>query len=724
MLGIKEKYNMEVSDNFNYIIESKPTNIIFIGTMNEYEHDIIKQQLPSCKISLLNLEPLNLETRIKEIIILYSKYCINVYDYSLTNLKILKDNGLTNVEFLPYINTDNETQYLTALYKNTEKVYDFGILTGCGALNNSIRELGPKRRKLVEYLVSLGFKVNIIKAWGEERDKELSKCKTILNVHGQLLQYGYWLDSNIFEHLRCDRLLNAGFKILSEDSYGLDNEFIEKYPNLTIINYINFFNIETYLNLSLPIPNPNTILKKNYCFIHSCNLETIGTYRLEYLIKIIEESKSIDIFEKIYIINIGIPVKTNYGSKYELINYNTDPTLYEAPTLNKLQEFSSTNHNCNILYIHTKGIRYNVNNQKENNWIELMLYFLLDKHNDCIQKLNENYDTVGCNYYCKMYNRIPPHFSGNFWWASTNYLKSINKLDENLRDRGTCEFWLFRNAPLFYTMHNSGIDHYYDIYPKQLYQPITNTTIETNKPDFGFIILRNVISEDSNKYWIECYSCIRKFYPQHKIVILDGSSNKQYIIEKELTNTTIVYSNNSSYGIAPYLYYLENKTFSRAVIIKDTMFFTKYVEFDSDNRFLWQFEHHWDDKDSEIDLIKKLDNSQPLLDLYLDKSLWKGCFESMSTISHDFLQKIHAKYNLYKISSFIKDDLANCCFERVFAVIFIIENGGQKQAICGDFHWTTLLSTTYTNYFINKLNKTYWLSPITKIFFNEIILQA
>ena len=136
------------------------------------------------------------------------------------------------------------------------------------------------------------------------------------------------------------------------------------------------------------------------------------------------------------------------------------------------------------------------------------------------------------------------------------------------------------------------------------------------------------------------------------------------------------------------------------------MFFTKYVEFDSDNRFLWQFEHHWDDKDSEIDLIKKLDNSQPLLDLYLDKSLWKGCFESMSTISHDFLQKIHAKYNLYKISSFIKDDLAIFCFERVFAVIFIIENGGQKQAICGDFHWTTLLSTTYTNYFINKLNKT------------------
>jgi len=723
-IGLKEKYNIEVSDRFNYIIETKPTSIIFIGSINKNEYDIIKQQLPNCKINVLNLEPLNLTPRIKGIKDTYSTYNVKIYDYSLSNLQILKDNGIPNVELLPYINTDNEIQYLTALYKNTEKIFDFGILTGCGAPNNSIYELGPKRKKLVEYLLSLGFKVNVIKAWGEERDKELSKCKTILNIHGQLLQCGYWLDSNIFEHLRCDRLLNAGFNILSEDSYCLDKDFIAKYPNLTIINYIDFFNIETYLNLSLSIPNPNTILKKNYCFIHSCNLETVGTNRLEYLIKRIEESKSIDIFEKIYIINIGIPVENNYGSKYELINYNTDPTLYEAPTLNKLQEFSSKNHNCNILYIHTKGIRYNVNDQKENDWIELMLYFLLDKHNDCIQKLNENYDTVGCNYYYKSYNHIPPHFSGNFWWASTNYLKSMNKLDENLRDRGTCEFWLFRNAPLFYTLHNSRIDHYNDIYPKQLYQPITNTTIETNKPDLGFIILRNVISEDSNKYWIECYSCIRKFYPQHKIVILDCNSKKQYIIEKEVTNTTIVYSNNSSYSIAPYLYYLENKSFSQAVILKDTMFFTKYVDFDSDNRFLWQFEHNWDDKESEIDLIKKLDNWQPLLELYLDKTLWKGCFESMSTISHDFLQKIHAKYNLYKISSFINDDRANCCFERVFAVIFIIENGGHKPAVCGDFHWTTVFSTTYTNYFINKLNKTYWLSPITKIFIHELNYQV
>ena len=724
-IGIKEKYNIEVSNNLNYIIESNPNNIFIIGKILQNEYDTIKQKLPSCKISLFNLEPLNLENRIKQIKNMYSLYNINVYDYSLSNIEILRENGITNIGYLPYFNTDNETKYLTNLYKNTEKLYDFGILTGCGAPNNLINELGPKRRKLVEYLLTLGFKVNIIKAWGQERDKELAKCDIILNIHGQLLENNCWFDSNIFEHLRCDRLLNSGFKILSEKSYNLDNEFISQYTNLTIINYIDFFNLETYSKYFGLIPSINNIenlkIKKNYCFIQSCNLENVGTFRLEYLINRIEESKTIDILEKIYIVNIGIPIETNYGLKYEIINYNSDPLLYEAPAINKIQDFSTQNPNCNILYIHTKGIRYDKNDQKENDWINLMLYFLLYKHSDCIQKLNENYDTVGCNYYCKIYHYIPPHFSGNFWWANTNYLKSLKKIDESLKERNSCEFWLFRNSPMFYSLHNSNIDHYNTIYPKELYETknIINLPIKT---DLGFIMLRNVISKDSNKYWIECYKSIRRFYPEHKIVIVDVSCEKQHTSENNLTNTIIVNSTyNSSYNTVPYLYYLENNHFSQAVIIKDTMIFTKYINFDNENRFLWEFEHNWDDNNLEVEIIKQLDNFQPLLDLYFNKSDWKGCFQSMSIISHNFLQKIHSRYNLYKISSLITDEHLNSCFERIFAVLFILENGGYKKSICGNFHWTTIFSTTYDNYLINKHNTIYWLSPIVNLFFHEFI---
>ena len=250
-LGLKEKYNIETSNNLNFIINSNAEKIIFIGSINKDEYDTIKSQLPNCKICLLNLEPLNLSTRIKVIINNYSTYKIKIYDYSLTNLKILKSNSIDNIELLPYICTNNETLYLKNLYETTEKIYDFGILSGCGAPNNSINELGPKRRKLVEYLISIGFKVNIIKAWKEERDKELAKCNIILNIHGQLFENGYWLDSNIFEHLRCDRLLNSGFKILSEESYCLDIEFIQTYPNLNIIDYCDFFKPKIYNQLGL-----------------------------------------------------------------------------------------------------------------------------------------------------------------------------------------------------------------------------------------------------------------------------------------------------------------------------------------------------------------------------------------------------------------------------------------------------------------------------------------
>ena len=472
-IGLSEK-NIELSSDINHIIKIKPSTIIFIGTINNNEYILFKTHNPFCKIGLLNLEPLNLQYRLTEIIKNYDTYKPRIYDYSLSNIKILNQNGINNVNFLPYISTNYEINYLKELYTASEKKYDFGILTGCGAPNNSISELGPKRKKIVEFLLSKGFTVNIIKAWNIIRDTELAKCKVILNIHGQLLTNNQWFDSNIFEHLRCDRLLNAGFTILSEKSYSLDEDFIKKYPNLQIIDYIDFFKEESYSKFSLSFKNNTNIDKKNYCFIHSCNLENVGTGRLEQLIKKIEESNCINILEKIYIINIGIPIpiEHNYGDKYIITNYSTDPQLYEGPTINKIIDFSSDNNDCNILYIHTKGIRYNVMDEKENDWIDLMLYFLLDKHKECIEKLNEHYDTVGCNYYCKENPYILPHFSGNFWWANTNYLKKNQKINESLKDRSSPEFWLFKSAPLYHTIFNSQINHYVSRYPKQIYENI------------------------------------------------------------------------------------------------------------------------------------------------------------------------------------------------------------------------------------------------------------
>lgn len=252
-LGLSQKYNIELSSDDDYIIKMKPSKIIFIETVNSNKYNMFKEHNLSCEFGLLNLEPLNLEYRIKTLINTYNTYKIKIYDYSLSNIKLLKQNLIDNVEILPYIHTNDETQYLKHIHQHTNKIYDFGILSGCGAPNNSINELGPKRKKLVEFLFEKGFTVNIIKAWKKERDVELAKCNIILNIHGQLLQNNIWYNSNIFEHLRCDRLLNAGFTILSEESYCLDTNFCNQYSNLHIIDYMDFFKEETYSTFSLSI---------------------------------------------------------------------------------------------------------------------------------------------------------------------------------------------------------------------------------------------------------------------------------------------------------------------------------------------------------------------------------------------------------------------------------------------------------------------------------------
>jgi len=50
----------------------------------------------------------------------------------------------------------------------------------------------------------------------------------------------------------------------------------------------------------------------------------------------------------------------------------------------------------------------------------------------------------------------------------------------------------------------------------------------------GFIILRHVISETTNRYWMLCYDSIRRYYPLHRIMIIDDNSNYEFVTIKQL----------------------------------------------------------------------------------------------------------------------------------------------------------------------------------------------
>tara|TARA_B100001758_G_C18263840_1_gene532544 strand:- start:79 stop:873 length:795 start_codon:yes stop_codon:yes gene_type:complete len=194
----------------------------------------------------------------------------------------------------------------------------------------------------------------------------------------------------------------------------------------------------------------------------------------------------------------------------------------------------------------------------------------------------------------------------------------------------------------------------------------------------GFIILRQVTSATVEQYWRHCYDCIRKFYPENKILIIDDDSDLNHISDKVLYNTTIIYSEFPKRGeLLPYYYYLNNKLFDTAVILHDSAFLNQKLNFNVDKyKFLWHIDHGYDQTDDEKRIIG-IFNDEKLNNFYINKDLWNGCFGGMSIITHDYLSYVNEKYNISKLLDVILNRYNRCSFERVIACLLDINNGNE-----------------------------------------------
>jgi len=228
-------YCIYLTNNKNNIITENPSKLTFVYEVFDIT---IFEYLPNTEFSFLNTEPLNIPYRLQNIQNIHGD--LGYYDFSESNLYILNENGIDfkYKKILPYICSSSELLQLQKINTNTEKVFDFGIIKTLGG------EITYRRQHIVDFLKSNNFSVNIIEGWAHDRDNELAKCKIILNIHGNL----YNDVSMIFEHIRCNRLLESGFNILSESCYNLSVDFIDKYPNLKLIDYDDFFNIDNIID--------------------------------------------------------------------------------------------------------------------------------------------------------------------------------------------------------------------------------------------------------------------------------------------------------------------------------------------------------------------------------------------------------------------------------------------------------------------------------------------
>ena len=216
---------------------------------------------------------------------------------------------------------------------------------------------------------------------------------------------------------------------------------------------------------------------KKICFIHSCNLASAGTERLDM---VLESAKAISELDSIVINNIGLPLDTSFytsqDKRIQVIHCSDDPNLFEIPTLKLISEFAKDHPTAKILYLHSKGISYPKHSElykASTDWIQMMLHFLCKKSAKCLEDL-ESADTAGCN----LHNHPHHHYSGNFWWANANYIKNLST--DSLINKMSAEWWVLSGRARCAVQHNSGINHFMEKYPEVKY----NTEyVRINNPD-------------------------------------------------------------------------------------------------------------------------------------------------------------------------------------------------------------------------------------------------
>ena len=227
--------------------------------------------------------------------------------------------------------------------------------------------------------------------------------------------------------------------------------------------------------------------------------------------------------------------------------------------------------------------------------------------------------------------------------------------------------------------------------------------------NYGFIITRHVNSEKTNHYWNHCVTCIQTFYPNKKIVIIDDNSKQELIKPyKAYQNLVVVQSEFPGRGeLLPYYYYYKNKWFDNAVIIHDSVFLNKRVNFELISAKvlpLWHFPSDEENLQNTLRIIGYLSNNYELFKninnehfFQLSKK-WNGCFGVQSYINHGFLVKIMNKYNLTNLLNAVKTRPDRCCLERIMGVIFFLEKKNTNNSLFGNIRTYYIWGITFEDY--------------------------
>ena len=202
------------------------------------------------------------------------------------------------------------------------------------------------------------------------------------------------------------------------------------------------------------------------CFIHSCTIHGNSSI-LDELLATLRDSGLLERLDALVIVNLGdelaLPEALASSDKIHVVEYSKDVALGERPTLELLRTFASVHEDGKLLYLRTKGASHGAIRRPVTDWTRYMLHFVVERHAACLAALAE-YDAIGCN----LLDEPRRHFSGNFWWANARYVKRLAPVPTT--NRHAAEMWILSDpAGKALSLHDSGINHYREPYPRERY---------------------------------------------------------------------------------------------------------------------------------------------------------------------------------------------------------------------------------------------------------------
>lgn len=155
-------------------------------------------------------------------------------------------------------------------------------------------------------------------------------------------------------------------------------------------------------------------------------------------------------------------------SKIEYVNITNKEFNNEADTLNfMIKKAEGYEKNTPMLYVHTKGVSHTHQILKKNinAWTRYLDLYTINKWEECLEGLKDN-DAAG-GFYA---DDVIKHFQGNFWWANSEYLKTLPRLHNlNIENFNRGEFWILSQTDKVYALSGkTPVDMYQNYYCKDV----------------------------------------------------------------------------------------------------------------------------------------------------------------------------------------------------------------------------------------------------------------